>query len=375
MNRFILIVCFMGSALASGAQVNTGYVLKEPAGIYNPSSETLTTEMIARQISLQNHSEKDKLFAIHAWVTTNIRYDTDSMYTINSEKYPEARITAALRRGKGVCENFAAIFCDISSKCGIPCQVISGYTKQLGSIDKSGHSWCSVYLQNDWFFCDPTWDEGSGMNYRWFLVEPSTFIESHMPFDPLWQLLPYRISHKDFIDGRTGAIRDKPVISFRDSVQAYLQSNRLQQLESSIERLENAGIANELIKNRASYLRMQAGIIHEEKDMILYNNAVADFNKANDLMNEFILLRNNRFIPGREEKSIFEIFNQASIYVSNANQKLDSLLVSPSNYQYDPEVLKHRLSALSQKISDQLNFTKKYFASGLAEKEKLFLAQ
>lgn len=375
MSRFILIVCFIGSAFASGAQVNTGYALKEPVAVNNTSSAAITTETIAWQISLQYHSEKEKLFAIYDWVTTNIRYDTDSMYAINSEKDPEARITVALRRGKGVCENYAAIFCDISLKCGIPCQVISGYTKQSGSIDKSGHSWCAVYLQDGWLFCDPTWDEGQAMNYRWFSIEPSIFIESHMPFDPLWQLLPYRISHKDFIDGRTSAKRDKPVISFRDSVQAYLQSNRLQQLESSIERLENAGIANELIRNRASYLRMQAGIIHEERDMKLYNAAVADFNQANNLVNEFIQFRNNRFIPARDEKNIMELFNEAGTLVDEANQKLFTLTASPTNYQYDPEVLKHRLATLSKQITDQMNFAKKYYSASITEREKLFFVQ
>lgn len=372
-NAFIT-ACFIGLPFTIWAQVKTEFITKDPAPLNIPASSNITTDAIARQINQHQQSEKEKLLAIHTWVCTNIRYDTDSMYAINSEKDPDAKITAALKRGKGVCENFAAIFCDISSKCGIPCQVISGYTKQSGSIDKSGHSWCAVYLQNDWLFCDPTWDEGQALNYQWFSIEPSIFIESHMPFDPLWQLLPYRISHKDFADGRTSAKRDKPVISFRDSVLAYLHSNRLQQLESSIERLENAGIANELIRNRASYLRMHAGIIHEERDMKLYNAAVSDFNQANDLMNEFILFRNNRFIPAREEKTILESFSNASSFVNEANQKLLTLSASATNYQYDPGILKHRLSALSQKINDQLNFTKKYFSTSLAEREQLFLS-
>ena len=79
---------------------------------------------------------------------------------INSDINPEARITVALRRRKGVCENFAAIFNDICLKAGLTSFVVSGYTKQSGAVDKTGHSWCAVFINKNWYLCDPTWDEG-----------------------------------------------------------------------------------------------------------------------------------------------------------------------------------------------------------------------
>ena len=146
-------------------------------------------------------SERTKVRAIYAWVTTNLKYDKDSANIINSDINPEAKITVALRRRKGVCENFAAIFNDICLKTGLTSFVINGYTKQSGTVDKTGHSWCAVFINKNWYLCDPTWDEGSGLNSKYFLVQPTEFIESHMPFDPLWQLLNYPISHEQFYSG------------------------------------------------------------------------------------------------------------------------------------------------------------------------------
>src|SRR5213075_1846903 len=105
----------------------------------------------------------------------------------------DRKITAALKRKKGVCEHFAAIFNDVCIKSGIKSFVIEGYTKQNGSVDKSSHAWCTALVDNKWFLYDPTWDagsEGNGLfsgNKRtdYFEALPSVFIQSHMPFDPM----------------------------------------------------------------------------------------------------------------------------------------------------------------------------------------------
>ena len=62
----------------------------------------------------------------------------DSSYSINAGINPDAKITVALKRRRGVCENFAAIFNDICLKTGIASFVINGYTRQSGSVDKAG---------------------------------------------------------------------------------------------------------------------------------------------------------------------------------------------------------------------------------------------
>ncbi len=363
------IICF---AFDMHGQDAKEFISKDPRAVYIPVQNTYSAESIARHINSAFESEKEKLLAIYTWVTTNIRYDTDSMYTINSERDPEARVTAALRRRKGVCENYAALFSVIAEKCGISCYIVSGYTKQAGAIDRSGHSWCAVSLDNEWYLCDPTWDEGNSMNARWYLIPPGRFIETHMPFDPLWQLLDYRTTHKEFASGRTYARKQKEPVNYKNNVDAYLLSGRLQQLESAISRIRETGTEIELVKNRLAFLQMQAGIIYEERDMKLYNTAVSDFNKANALLNEFIQYRNNRFMPAREETCIYKMLSESAEYIRSANNKLNTLSHSETNDQYDPGLLINRLFMLSRKLEEQQLFLGRYFSSNTPEREKLF---
>ena len=129
-----------------------------------PSVETLSTGLFAGSIMTNYTSEWEKLLAIYSWVTYNIRYDSDSIYVFNLVNNPVARITTVLSRRKGVCENFAAIFNEIAVKCNIRSYEIIGYTIQSWTVDKVAHTWCVVYLDNQWLFCDPTWDMPGWMN-------------------------------------------------------------------------------------------------------------------------------------------------------------------------------------------------------------------
>ncbi len=166
-----------------------------------PKSLTNSTADISNYIKTNFKTDKEKALAIYAWVTANIRYSTDSANHINLGSDEEAKVTAALRRRKGVCENYAAIFNDIALKSGLTSFMVSGYTKQGSFVDKTGHSWCVALIDKSWQLFDPTWDEGRGMNVKYFMISPEEFIETHMPYDPLWQLSDHPITQRQFNTG------------------------------------------------------------------------------------------------------------------------------------------------------------------------------
>ncbi len=371
MKQVLLFCCIICCNAILFAQSNPDLSIADSKALDIPVSKTYSTTSIASYINLNFKTDEDKLKAIYTWVTANIKYDADSMYIINSDKNPEARITEALRRRKGVCENYAAIFNDITLKTRLTSYMVSGYTKQYGTIDRSGHTWCAVYIDNEWFFCDPTWDEGRRNGGNWFLVSPEKFIESHMPFDPLWQLLDHPASHKDFYSGDFYS-RKNGKYSFKDSVNAYLQLSSRQQLETSIARIEKAGLANQQVINRLAYLKMQAGIIDEEIEMNLYNATVKDFNNANDILNTFIQYRNAKFIPVKTDRDINSMLIPIDSILAAANKKLDSLRNAAIDSQYDPALLNKRFDALYLKLQEQKNFLKHYFITVPALREKLF---
>ena len=63
-----------------------------------PASETKSSAGIATYVQANFKTDLEKLRAIYAWVITNIRYDTDSMYPINWSLGHEEQIAATLRR-------------------------------------------------------------------------------------------------------------------------------------------------------------------------------------------------------------------------------------------------------------------------------------
>jgi len=372
MKRLLFLCFFFYNCIVLKAQDAGEYTHTDQQALLIPVAKTYSTDSIAAYIISNFKTNNERLRAIYIWVTANIRYDPDSMYVINSDRDTSARITAALRRRKGVCENYAAIFNDIVVKTGIPSYIVSGYTKQGGSIDRSGHTWCAVYLNDEWYFCDPTWDEGIRGLPRWFLVPPSVFIESHMPFDPIWQLLDNPRSHKEFYAGRSFFKKKNTIYNSRDSISAYLRSGSQEQLQAAAARIQDAGLENQLLVNRLRYVKMLININREEKDMNLYNAAVKDLNNANTIFNNYIAYRNMRFLPARPDAGLNAMLDPVDSIISSANKKLDELAASATDLQYDPGLLKYKFSALKNKLQEQKQFLKQYLTTPPPLRETLF---
>ena len=344
----------------------------QQGGYYIPSSQTYSTTSIANFVQSNFKTDREKLSAIYAWVTGNIRYDIDSMYNINWGKELNEKVSATLRRRKGVCENFAAIFTDICLKSDIPSFAITGYTRQSGAVKRIGHSWSAVYLDKEWLLCDPTWDAGPGNNTNYFLVSPVQFIETHMPFDPLWQLLPNPLSQQEFNKGHFFVKKDIEIWNVADSVLVFMQLDSLQQLEASSLRITQAGLDNDLVKVWRSYVDMKIAIVCGDRDMNLYNEAVADLNRASNIFNAFVQYRNKQFMPTKSDTEIAGLLNPIYGIVIMANKKLNNIGRQVENFQYDTENLRNRLDALNKRVREQQLFMKHYLESSVADRGKLF---
>ncbi len=337
-----------------------------------PRAKTYSADSIAWYIQSNYKSNKERLSAIYGWVITNIRYDKDSMYSINWSLYHEEKIIATLRRKSGVCENYATLFTDLATKCGFRSFVINGYTRQSGSVNGAGHSWCAVWFESEWYLCDPTWDAGSSGKVFYFLVSPAQFIQTHMPFDPLWQLLDNSITDHEFRKGFFYSKKEKTSYNMTDSVSSFLQLDSLQQMEAAANRVKRAGVQNERIKNWLAYNQMQIAVVYGEKDMELYNAAVADLNKANNIFNDFIQYRNNGFVPYTPDAKIKSMLDPISILLSSADLQLNQLGQKVENFQYDTGTIKRKIEKLKLRMQDQQHFLERYLATNEKERIKLF---
>ena len=334
-----------------------------------PDTATRSLDAIANYINDHCHSPSEKIVSIYHWVTANIKYDTDSNYYFNWSKsiYTIAEIT--LKRRKGVCENYAALFTTLLLKAGIPSYVVNGYTKLAGAVTFSGHSWSSVLLNNKWYLCDPTWDKGN--NDRWLLVVPENFIETHMPFDPMWQLLNYPITHKDFKQN-SNSKKNTPFFNYYDSVKAFLMLDSLQQLEALTRRMLENGIEDNKLKIWLSYNEMKIAIIYGDKDMELYNEAVNLLNKASAVFNDFVQYRNKHFIPARPAAEIANMLEPVNGLINASNDFIKQIGQTVENFQYDTDALSKRLVSLKERVNEQQHFITTFLNTRSTERLKLF---
>jgi hypothetical protein len=338
-----------------------------------PKSQTNSSAGIAAYINSHFDSDDKKVAAIYSWITENIRYDADTIHYVILDEDNEERVSWALQRKKGVCENFAAIFTDVATQCGINSFVVEGFTKQGGTVDHTPHVWCVAYVNQKWELFDPTWDAGRvgatnfDPHHNFFNPSPQEFINTHLPFDPVFQLLNYPVNYKDFVHGNTSQDKQEAFVNFNDSLQAMNNMDRLSRYAVEKARIENAGWPNDKIDMKLRRIKFQMEILNQDTDIDLYNGAIADINKAVSLLNTFLTYRNNNFQPEKTPEEIQFIFHDVQQLIANGDDKIKRLKASKATLQLETADLQSKLENLKNNLDQQKVFYKNYVASATGE--------
>jgi Transglutaminase-like superfamily len=375
MKRSCLLLCLLlavQSLRAQGGQEPS--TLGAPI-IFIPDTAARTVASLAQYVHAHCPTEPSMIHTLYNWVATHIRYDTDSMYHYNWSKPTATIAQTTMRRRKGVCENFAALFTELLTQCGIRAWTVTGYTKTGGRPNYSGHSWCAVQLDRTWWLCDPTWEVSEREADQWLMVAPADFLDTHIPFDPLWQLRYYPISHQAFKQGKSGNAANLPYFNYPDSLQAFFALDSLEQLETLSRRMYQAGLANSRLQLWHSYNEMKIAIIYGDKDMELYNTAVDLLNRATGIFNGFVQYRNQQFTPPRSDADMATLLQPIAGLLTDAEQHLNQMGRVVENFQYDTGAIKQRIKALAAKVQAQQAFVKQYLATAPAGRKQLFYAK
>jgi hypothetical protein len=369
MYKWPLLCILLMTARSLPAQ-HTATLRAQPIAL--PDTATFSVAQIARYVEAHCPTVPVKIHTLYSWVTNNIAYDTDSMYHYNWSK-PNATVAATtLRRRKGVCENYAALLKELLVASGIPAWVVTGYTRQPGGVNYNGHSWCAVQADGEWWLCDPTWQATERESARWLMVAPADFLQTHIPFDPMWQLQYDPISHKDFKQGRTEPRRPAERFNYPDTLQAFWALDSLQQLEALARRMYRAGLENSRLQLWHTYNEMRIAIIYGDQDMELYNTAVALFNEATGIFNGYVRYRNNLFAPQRPDAELATLLTPIAGLMQEAERHLNQMGRVVENFQYDTGALRERIGALRKKVQEQQDFLKRYLATPVGERRRLF---
>ncbi|WP_181248455.1 transglutaminase domain-containing protein [Flavobacterium magnum] len=178
-----------------------------------------SAEKLAGKINTDFSSDADKARAIYTWIATNIRYDLPASRFGNGvafyykdeadriEKEKKFRLQLAektLKSGKGICQNYAALFHHLCDLTALKCIDIPGSAKtsptQIGKLPQpSDHIWNAVKIGNSWNLIDVTWGAGNvdsdtgrfvpSFNDGYFCTMPEIFFLNHFPEDNRMSML------------------------------------------------------------------------------------------------------------------------------------------------------------------------------------------
>lgn len=144
------------------------------------------------------------------WIAHRIRYDQEAALALD-KKPTKPTLRQTLRTRRAICTGYAQLFQAFCKKSNIPCQIVSGYTKNFPTsrphLQEPDHAWNAVKIDGKWYLLDVTWAAGitqhpEGFPSRdtdyYFLPDPRQFLEDHLAADPLWQLLHCPLKPQEF---------------------------------------------------------------------------------------------------------------------------------------------------------------------------------
>lgn len=264
-----------------------------------PSSVTKSPEDFAAYLTGNFPKESDKVLALYTWIAYNISYDGKQAETMSRFHSIDDFVLYTLKKKNAVCQGYAEVFTSICNQMGIKALTVHGYNRVNGNLRTDlGHAWNVAKIDGKWHLIDVTWGSGyvSRGNYRknftseYFMASPDSLIESHMPFDPIWQLLEYPISHDQFIEGEGDR---QTWYNFSDSLDLYYTQDEIDRAESTLRRAE-ATHANrrEIIRMYRRYsdylsnMKCNREISHYNESSTTFARAINNFNDFQELLSK-----------------------------------------------------------------------------------------
>lgn len=294
----------------------------------------------------------DKVRSIYYWCAHHIAYDADKYYSRmgkpNNVSDASQNADAVFDNRIAVCEGYSNLFCDLCTRAGLQCFVVKGQGKPPGRQSCELHGWNAVFINNKWNLIDVTWSAG-GVNtkhvFEWlfnesyFLMQPDSFIKTHYPEDPMWQLLEKPINFKQFNDGQF-TNSNKEVFNYNDTIASYINQCNSERMLSSLQRAVAYNPTDILSKTN-----LEIAINNKSADRM--NDAVKLASDGGDYYSEYVAIVNKA-----KAKHSTELMNENE-------EKLKSLLMNAKHsllkaieiYKSVPAMDSKNQSILNQNIS------------------------
>lgn len=378
------IVCFMllisWASLVRGAHSDK-YAYVDSMALVIPKEYTYSIDSLGIYINRNFSSQEERVRAIYIWMTHHLIYTVYNTFTSQNEEIDEKEeLEAALRNRRGVCRQFARLFKALNEKVGITAYVIDGYNKNGSVIIPEIHEWCAARIDSQWYLFDPTFGMGYIDNYKFvsspnlsfFMILPQKAISTHMPFDPIWQLMERPYSYPEFEQGVIDEQRMFPVFHWKDSITAYSEQSDVEQMRGTTARMLVNGNRNELVDYFLQLNQSNIYIIMEDKVMKAYNEATKLQNEAIDQINLFIHYRNMLFTPKKKEKEVRRMIEIPESIIHRADSLINTIHVLSRKHKNEVLNLRQAIIDASTQIYKQKLFVERYYTTKSSLRKQLF---
>ena len=308
--------------------------------LLGPASSYAQSSNLARIVADLEY-QQDTVQAIYDYVAKTIAYDVQllaerskrgykNVFKGSKAEYEEQLLSQTISSKKAVCEGYALLLHKLLVEHGYPSHVVEGYTKdRYGKLNRRvSHAWNVAYVDGKWRLYDVTWGAGSvkdgkkfikNYNTAWYDVKPKDMLVNHMPFDPVWQLMPEAITYKSFEKDITEATIPN---DYKTIVADMEGKSDAKLLKESIARSEKLGKGMRLVSNWRKLISGNSTI----GDL---NSTSAQMQTATDLYNEYVTAKNGGFADERWSYGyavehlldIQAVANDAKVVFDNAKVK------------------------------------------------------
>lgn len=316
---------------------------------------------LAEWISENFSGEEERLRAIYSWIANNIRYDMSSAPPSAVDVYQSKVTVVAFYDRKAVCEGYAGLMDSLSGLVGIPSHLVSGYTRINGELEITPHVWVSSYIGGKWWLSDPTWGSGAVSENRFirefepkfFMVQPSAMVISHMPYDPLWQFLYLPVSHEEFIKNTGNSKNTKKYFQFSDTLELFVACSIEDQYRQELRRINSQGFHHPAIDQRTNYLEKSIEIFSHNNTIRSLQEITQLFNKAVERYNAYVILFNKQQDKSDRSKQI-ALLSASLSHLELATVKINQIHSIPEKLQPQAKSIRKSVLDLHEKVENDI---------------------
>jgi Transglutaminase-like superfamily len=295
-----------------------------------PQSYTKSVALLSVFLTENVRGEEKKVEAIYEWITQNIEYDYDALTKGKISYLADPKQT--LKTKKAISYEYVELMRAMLEYVKIESETVEGYLHDMHwfpgkMVLEEGHTWLAVKINGEWKFVDPTWDAGyigripkkekeykakkylinkwkkpakeekvlkkreekdlerrkkfdekpkytnqigfvSDPQKEYFLIHRDTFLLTHAPTLPMWQLRKKAITLESFSKSEDSLIMDIEAnkgieVDFKKEIGAYRDQEFVDQLLVCAEDGYDYNPNNPWLKVKYYYTYM--AIIHDKK--------------------------------------------------------------------------------------------------------------